>query len=95
MIASERSHIGIVKLLLEQKGIDVNAKNVWLFYMMFISTIWDFEIIFGIYFNYLIRHLYMQMKKVTRKSQNYLNKKNRSYDVYFALFYYNKIYILQ
>ena len=31
MIASQNCYDGIVKLLVEQKGIDVNAKNVWMF----------------------------------------------------------------
>ena len=32
MYASEKCHTEVVKLLLEQKGIDINAKDVYLFY---------------------------------------------------------------
>ena len=39
MIAAEKGHIEIVKLLLEQKGIDLNAKDVFLLYLKFISLI--------------------------------------------------------
>ena len=39
MIASENGHTEIVKLLLEQNGIDINAKDVYLFYMTFFSII--------------------------------------------------------
>ena len=39
MKASARGHTEIVKILLEQEGIDVNAKNVYLFILKFISII--------------------------------------------------------
>ena len=34
--ASVNGHIEIVKFLLEQEGIDINDKDVYLFYLMFI-----------------------------------------------------------
>ena len=43
----------IVKLLLEQKGIDVNAKNVYLFYSKFFLIVSFPIIICGIYLKYL------------------------------------------
>ena len=39
MIASEFGHTEILKLLLAKEGIDINAKSVYLFYLMFVSII--------------------------------------------------------
>ena len=39
MKASSYDYIEIVKLLLEQKEIDINAKNISLFYLKFILII--------------------------------------------------------
>ena len=39
MRASINDYIEIVKILVEKDGIDINAKNVYLFYLMFISII--------------------------------------------------------
>ena len=39
MIASEKGHTEIVKLLLGKEGIDINAKEGKLFYSMFILLI--------------------------------------------------------
>ena len=39
MIASQSGDIEIVKLLLEQEGIDVNAKDVYLFYLIYFLLI--------------------------------------------------------
>ena len=36
MLASVNGHIEIVKLLLEQEGIDVNVKDAYLLYLIFI-----------------------------------------------------------
>ena len=36
MIASQNGHIDVVKLLLEQKGIEINAKNISLYLLIFI-----------------------------------------------------------
>ena len=48
MYASKKGSTEIVKLLLEQKGIDVNAKNIYLFCLELISTIFNFKFKFGI-----------------------------------------------
>ena len=55
--ASEKGHTKIVKILLEQEGIDINAKNISLFLTEFISIILYHKIIYGNYSNYYIRHL--------------------------------------
>ena len=39
MMGSRYGHIEIVKLLLEQEEIDINAKNIYLILSMFISII--------------------------------------------------------
>ena len=39
MKESEKGHIEKVKILLEQKGIDINAKDIKLFLSIFISII--------------------------------------------------------
>ena len=39
MVASEECHTEIVKLLLAKEGIDINAKSVYLFYLLFVSII--------------------------------------------------------
>ena len=39
MRASENGHTEIVKILLEQEGIDINAKDITLFLLIFISFI--------------------------------------------------------
>ena len=65
MWASFRGNIEIVKLLLGHEGIDVNAKNVYLFSLMFISIIYYFKIIIGIYSNNLRQHLFLHLKMLT------------------------------
>ena len=57
MIASGNGHTDVVKLLLEQNGIDINAKTVFLSYLDFISMIRNFKVIFGTYFTYLKQRL--------------------------------------
>ena len=47
MNASEKGHIKIVKILLEQEGIDINAGDVSLIYSNFHSIIRYFKIMFG------------------------------------------------
>ena len=61
MRASECGCTEIVKALVEQEGIDVNAKNIDLFLSKFISIIWCFEIIFGNYLSYSGQHLCMHL----------------------------------
>ena len=52
MRASAKGHTEIVKILLEQEGIDINAKGILLFLLIFISIIWDFKIIYRNSSNY-------------------------------------------
>ena len=47
--ACKKGHVGCVKLLLNQKGIDINAKGAHLFCSKFFSLISCFVGIFGIY----------------------------------------------
>ena len=56
MYASRNGHTKIVKVLLEQKEIDINAKNIYSFYLIFILIIWYLFETFGIYFIYFIQH---------------------------------------
>ena len=56
MQACKMGRMDIIKLLLEQKGIDVNAKNVDLLYLIFYLIVLDFILIFGIYFHYSKQH---------------------------------------
>ena len=49
MLASDNGHVEIVKMLVEQEGIDINAKGVYLFHLIFISIILFFKIILGDY----------------------------------------------
>ena len=51
MLASNFGNTEIVKLLLEQEGIDINAKNAFMFYSWFISKNCNFKIIFDIFSN--------------------------------------------
>ena len=39
MKASANGHIEIVKILVEREGIDINAKDIYLYYSLFISII--------------------------------------------------------
>ena len=48
MEASYAGHTEIVKALLEQKGNDINAKNIYLISLKFQSIIRCFKIIIGI-----------------------------------------------
>ena len=57
MMASEGGQTETVKFILEQKGIDINAKNVLLNYLIFILIILDFKIIFGNSSSYYGQHL--------------------------------------
>ena len=56
MFASEKGHIEIVQLLLKQEGFDINAKNNYLFYSMFVSIIGYFKIIFGFSLAHFTQH---------------------------------------
>ena len=64
-MASQDGHTEVVKLLIEQEGIDINEKNIWLFWSMFISIILDFKIIFGKYSNYYGQHLFGHLEMDT------------------------------
>ena len=58
MLASNNGHTEIVKILLDQEGIDIGAKNnIKLFLSIFILIILYFKIIFGNYSNYYGQHL--------------------------------------
>ena len=57
MSASRYGNVEIVKLLLEHKGIDVNAQTIYFLYSMFISRILFFIGIFGICSYYMKQHL--------------------------------------
>ena len=57
MYASKHGHTEIVKFLVEQEGIDINAKDISLLLSVFISIILYLEIIFGNSLNYTIQHL--------------------------------------
>ena len=74
--ASCYGHTEIVKLLLEQEGIDVNAKAAFLFDSEFISFILDFKEMFGIHSNYWKQLWFLQLWMVTLKLSNcFLNIK--------------------
>ena len=66
--ASEKGYKEIVKILPEQKGIDINAKSVLLFLLIYIFIILDFKKIFGISSKYLQQQFYMQWWIVTQKN---------------------------
>ena len=57
MKGSDNGRTEIVKILVEQEGIDINIKNISLFLSMHILIILDFKIIFGNYSNYYGHHL--------------------------------------
>ena len=62
IIAIENGCVEIVKLLLEQKGIDINAKSIYLFHLEYISIILYFKIIISVYSTYLMKlHLKPQL----------------------------------
>ena len=76
MIASKRGYTEIVALLVEQEGINFNAKDIYLSDSIFNLIILFFEIIFGNYINYLKQHLLKHLKTVLQKLLHYLlNKK--------------------
>ena len=58
MWASESGHTEIVKILLEQNRIDINAKDVYLISFMFHSIIQNFKIMIGISSNNLRQPLF-------------------------------------
>ena len=63
--ASDNGHTKTVKILIEQKNIDINAKDIYLFLLMLISIILDFKIRFGNYSNYYLHHLWKHLGMVT------------------------------
>ena len=46
--ASESGNVELVKFILGQEGIDINAKDIYLFLSKFILIILDFKMLFGI-----------------------------------------------
>ena len=64
MIASKRGYTEIVALLVEQEGINFNARDFCLSNSIFYLIILFFEIIFGNCSNYLKQHLLKHLKKV-------------------------------
>ena len=60
MLALDKRYPEIAKILLEHKKIDINAKDVFLYYLMFIKIISYLKIIFNIYSNYLKQQFFMQ-----------------------------------
>ena len=76
MLASEKGHTETVKILVEQKRIDINAKNFYLFLPIFNVIFYYFKIIFGNYSNYYLQRLCMHLFLVAQKQSKYLlNKK--------------------
>ena len=76
MWVSYIGHPEIVKILVKQEGIDINTKNVYLFYLKFFTIVSYFKIIFGNSSNYTKQHLFWHLKIVTQKSSKFfLNKK--------------------
>ena len=57
MLASTSGRTEIVRLLVKQEGIDINAKDIYLFYSKFISIILYFKIIFENSLKYMKQHL--------------------------------------
>ena len=72
MFASQNGHREIVKILIEQEGIDINAKNNFVYFnnLIFQNNIWNFFKLFKtalISSNYLIQHLFGHLFMVTQK----------------------------
>ena len=61
MEASNNGHSEIVKILVKQEGIDINAKDIKLILSKFISIIWYFKAAFGNFSNYYGRHLWLHL----------------------------------
>ena len=57
MIAIGSGCTEIIKMLLEQKEIEINAKDVYLFLSKFYSIIQNFKVILGLSSNYIGQHL--------------------------------------
>ena len=57
MYASKNGHTEIVKIFIEQEGININAKDIYLYLSLFISFIFYLKIIFENYLNYYVQHL--------------------------------------
>ena len=76
MFASRYGHPEIVKMLLEQKGIEINVRNIYMLLLKFQSIIQCFKIIIGILPNYYGRRLCLHLVMITpRLSKCFLNKK--------------------
>ena len=67
MIACERGHKGVVQILLQQEGIDINARNICLFITIFIQNISYFMIKFSIYLVIFSQHLCLHVKRDIKK----------------------------
>ena len=57
MYASDYGCTETVKMLVEQEGIDINAKYIYLYLLLFISTISYFKKIIKNYSNYYLQYL--------------------------------------
>ena len=61
MLASSEAKTKIVKILVEQEGININDKDDYLFYSKFVSIFWYFQILYGNYPNYYGQHLCLRL----------------------------------
>ena len=57
----------MVKILVEQEGIDINAKTVQFFMSKLILIIFDSKTIYSDSSNYYGQHLWKHLKKATQK----------------------------
>ena len=71
MRASMSGHAEIVKILLEQEGIEINAIDISLLLSMFISINLYFKVMFGNSSNCTNQHLSSHLKKVILKLSIY------------------------
>ena len=55
--AAASRNIELVKYILEQNDIDINIKDIYVFYSVLVSIIFYFKKTFGVYSNCFIRHL--------------------------------------
>ena len=57
MESSLNGHTETVQILVEQEGIDINTKDIYMFLSKFILIIRYFKIIYENYSNYDVQHL--------------------------------------
>ena len=85
MYASQEGYIDIVQLLLQQEGIDINAKDAFLFYLEFVADFFCFIMIFGIYSSYFKLHFRLHLKMDIMTSLNwYQQKSNRNSGFFYS-----------